>query len=428
MRNGVIIDDRDNVVVAIYPLHAGDEVTYALPGGESGHVVANQDVPLFHKVARQDIKAGQAVVKYGEFIGQATCDIKAGDHVHVHNCASSDALKDAVDVDADVQSEAARPSAPVACTRTFMGYRRSDGRVGIRNHVLILPTSICASDTTERIARAVEGCVTFHNQNGCSQVDADQQLTVDTLAGTLLPTQIFILCWQCRWAAKAAKTTWLSTRFVNVRTSESRRSSSSKWADRSKLSRRARGSRGELVREASLEVRTECGIDELIFGTNCGGSDTSSGLGSNPLIGEVSDWMVSQGATTVLCETPELFGGEHILARRAATKEIGDQLLKIVYDYEAYVQKFGAEMREGNPSPGNMAGGLTTLEEKSLGCIHKAGHSTINAVYPYAAQLDAHKGLVVMDTPGNDPSSVGGIIAGGCQLVVFSTGLGTPNG
>ena len=183
MRNGVIIDDRDNVVVAIYPLHAGDEVTYALPGGESGHVVANQDVPLFHKVARQDIKAGQAVVKYGEFIGQATCDIKAGDHVHVHNCASSDALKDAVDVDADVQNEAARPSAPVACTRTFMGYRRSDGRVGIRNHVLILPTSICASDTTERIARAVEGCVTFHNQNGCSQVDADQQLTVDTLAG-----------------------------------------------------------------------------------------------------------------------------------------------------------------------------------------------------------------------------------------------------
>ena len=175
-------------------------------------------------------------------------------------------------------------------------------------------------------------------------------------------------------------------------------------------------------------MRTECGIDELIFGTNCGGSDTSSGLGSNPLIGEVSDWMVSQGATTVLCETPELFGGEHILARRAATKEIGDQLLKIVYDYEAYVQKFGAEMREGNPSPGNMAGGLTTLEEKSLGCIHKAGHSTINAVYPYAAQLDAHKGLVVMDTPGNDPSSVGGIIAGGCQLVVFSTGLGTPTG
>ncbi len=427
MRNGVIIDDRDNVVVAIYPLHAGDEVTYALPGGESGHVVANQDVPLFHKVARQDIKAGQAVVKYGEFIGQATCDIKAGDHVHVHNCASSDALKDAVDVDADVQNEAARPSAPVACTRTFMGYRRSDGRVGIRNHVLILPTSICASDTTERIARAVEGCVTFHNQNGCSQVDADQQLTVDTLAGLASNPNIHSVlavslgCEGCQNDLVVDAIRKRTNKRIETLVIQQVGGSIKAVEEGTRLAR-------ELVREASLEVRTECGIDELIFGTNCGGSDTSSGLGSNPLIGEVSDWMVSQGATTVLCETPELFGGEHILARRAATKEIGDQLLKIVYDYEAYVQKFGAEMREGNPSPGNMAGGLTTLEEKSLGCIHKAGHSTINAVYPYAAQLDAHKGLVVMDTPGNDPSSVGGIIAGGCQLVVFSTGLGTPTG
>ena len=216
----------------------------------------------------------------------------------------------------------------------------------------------------------------------------------------------------------------------------------------------------ELVREASLCEREDVPVSELIFGTNCGGSDTSSGLGSNPLIGEVSDWMVSQGATTVLCETPELFGGEHILARRAATPEVGEQVLKIVRDYEKYVQMFGAEMREGNPSPGNMAGGLTTLEEKSLGCIHKAGHSPINAVYPYAAPLKSHEGLVIMDTPGNDmpesrrlfpflqvhpagktgrtcfnyvgwlliPSSVGGIIAGGCQLVVFSTGLGTPTG
>ena len=138
--------------------------------------------------------------------------------------------------------------------------------------------------------------------------------------------------------------------------------------------------------------------------------------------------MVAQGATTVLCETPELFGGEHILARRAATPEVGEQVLKIVRDYEKYVQMIGAQMREGNPSPGNMAGGLTTLEEKSLGCIHKAGHSTINSVYPYAVRIASHQGLVVMDTPGNNPSSVGGIIAGGCQLVVFSTGLGTPTG
>ena len=184
----------------------------------------------------------------------------------------------------------------------------------------------------------------------------------------------------------------------------------------------------KMVAEADQCVREPTDISELIFGTNCGGSDPSSGLGSNPLIGEVSDWLVNHGATSVLCETPELFGAEHILARRAKDKQVSDDILKIVYDYEKYVQMFGAEMREGNPSPGNMAGGLTTLEEKSLGCVHKGGHSPLNAVYPYAAQLNPHEGLVVMDTPGNDPSSVGGIIAGGCQLVVFSTGLGTPTG
>lgn len=184
----------------------------------------------------------------------------------------------------------------------------------------------------------------------------------------------------------------------------------------------------KMVAEADRCVREPTDISELIFGTNCGGSDPSSGLGSNPLIGEVSDWLVNHGATSVLCETPELFGAEHILARRAKDKQVSDDILKIVYDYEKYVQMFGAEMREGNPSPGNMAGGLTTLEEKSLGCVHKGGHSPLNAVYPYAAQLKPHEGLVVMDTPGNDPSSVGGIIAGGCQLVVFSTGLGTPTG
>ena len=308
-----------------------------------------------------------------------------------------------------------------------MGYRRSDGQVGIRNHVLILPTSICASDTTERIARSVEGCVTFHNQNGCSQVNIDQQMTMDTLAGLAANPNIYSVlavslgCEGCQNDLVVDAIAKRTNKEVRTLIIQEVGGSIRAVEEGTRIAR-------ELVREASLCEREECGVDELIFGTNCGGSDTSSGLGSNPLIGEVSDWMVAQGATTVLCETPELFGGEHILARRAATPEVGDQVLKIVRDYEKYVQMFGAQMREGNPSPGNMAGGLTTLEEKSLGCIHKAGHSTINAVYPYAAHIASHQGLVVMDTPGNDPSSVGGIIAGGCQLVVFSTGLGTPTG
>lgn len=427
MRNAVVIDGSDNVVVAIYPLDAGSEVCYPLPGGGEGRLVTREHIPLFHKIARTGIKKGDKVVKYGEYIGVATQDIAQGEHVHTHNCASTDNLKDDTDEAVSGFHAARRSEQPHECTRAFMGYRRPDGSVGIRNHVLVLPTSICASDTCERISCAVDGCVTFHNQNGCSQVDIDQQLTLDTLAGLASNPNIYgvlavsLGCEGCQNDLVVDAIRQRGDKPIRTLVIQEVGGSIRAVKEGTRLAR-------ELVREASLCVREKCGIDELILGTNCGGSDTSSGLGSNPLIGEVSDWMVSQGATTVLCETPELFGGERILAEHSRTPEVGDQLLKIVRDYEKYVQMFGAEMREGNPSPGNMAGGLTTLEEKSLGCIHKAGHSTINAVYPYAAKLKPHEGLVVMDTPGNDPSSVGGIIAGGCQLVVFSTGLGTPTG
>lgn len=428
MRNGVIIDEKDNVVVAIRQLEAGADVAYPLPAGGEGHVVTKEAIPLFHKIARTDIKKGDKVVKYGEYIGVATRDISQGEHVHTHNCESSDELKD-TDANGVGTVEATTAAAPAQheCTRTFRGYRRADGQVGIRNHVLILPTSICASDTSERIARAVAGCVSFHNQNGCSQVNVDQQLTLDTLAGLAANPNVYAVlavslgCEGCQ--------NDLVVDAIRKRTNKPIRSLVIQQVGGA-IKAIEQGTRvaRELVAEAAACEREDVPVSELIFGTNCGGSDTSSGLGSNPLIGEVSDWLVGQGATTVLCETPELFGGEHILARRAASPEVGEQVLKIVRDYEKYVQGFGAEMREGNPSPGNMAGGLTTLEEKSLGCIHKAGHSPINAVYPYAAQLKSHEGLVIMDTPGNDPSSVGGIIAGGCQLVIFSTGLGTPTG
>ncbi len=310
---------------------------------------------------------------------------------------------------------------------TFMGYRRPDGRVGIRNHVLILPTSICASDTTERIASAVEGCVSFHNQNGCSQVDVDRDVTLATLAGIAANPNIYgtvcvsLGCEGCQNDMVVEEIKKRTNKPIKTLVIQEVGGSIKAIEAGTRMAQ-------ELRAEADLCQREETDISELIFGTNCGGSDPSSGLGSNPLIGEVSDWLIERGATSVLCETPEIFGAEKVLARRAASKEVADKLLKAVYDYEKYVHMFGAEMREGNPSPGNMAGGLTTLEEKSLGCIHKGGHSPLNAVYGYADQLKAHEGLVVMDTPGNDPSSVMGIIAGGCQLVVFSTGLGTPTG
>ena len=183
-----------------------------------------------------------------------------------------------------------------------------------------------------------------------------------------------------------------------------------------------------MVAEAALLQKEEFPLSELIVGTECGGSDPTSGLAANPAIGAMSDLVVKAGGTSILSETSEFIGAEHILARRAANKEVHDRIYEITTRFENHFHAVGEDVRAGNPSPGNKAGGITTLEEKSLGCIHKGGHSTINAVYDYAKQVKSKQGLVIMDTPGNDPSSVAAMVAGGAQIVVFSTGRGTPTG
>lgn len=309
----------------------------------------------------------------------------------------------------------------------FWGYKRPDGKVGIRNHVLILPASCCSSDTARMIANQVEGAVYFSNQNGCSQVPPDMKLTMDILSGYAANPNIYgtvvvsLGCEGCQMdlvveeikkkTNKPLKTLIIQEEGGTIKTVE-------------KGVRYAQ----EMVQDAAKCRREEFPMSELILGTNCGGSDPSSGLGSNPLVGALSDRFVEMGATSVLCETTEFLGAEHILARRAINKEVHDKIYEIVYRYEESLRAIGEEIRSGNPSPGNIAGGLTTLEEKSLGCIHKGGQSTINAVYEYAEPLNTGDGLVIMDTPSNDAVSVAGLIAGGCQLVVFTTGLGTPTG
>ncbi|HEK4849296.1 TPA: UxaA family hydrolase [Clostridioides difficile] len=308
----------------------------------------------------------------------------------------------------------------------FYGYKRPDGRVGIRNHILILPTSVCASDTTRIIASQVQGAVTFNNQNGCSQVHSDQQLTMDVIAGYAANPNVYgvivvsLGCENCQndlvvdaikeRTNKPIKTLVIQEEHGTLKTIE-------------KAVRYAR----EMAQEASLLRKEEFPISELILGTECGGSDPTSGLAANPLIGELSDKLVDLGATSILSETTEFIGAEHILARRAVNEEVKEKILHIVHRYENSLKLVGEEVREGNPSPGNIAGGLTSLEEKSLGCIHKGGHRQISEVYDYAKQIDK-KGLVIMDTPGNDASSVAGMVAGGAQIVVFSTGRGTPSG
>ena len=309
----------------------------------------------------------------------------------------------------------------------FYGYRRPDGRVGIRNKVLILPASVCASDTTRIVSQQVVGSVTFSNQLGCSQVESDQQLTMDVMAGYAANPNVYgtvvvsLGCENCQMD--------LVVKAIQERTNKPLKQVIIQEAGGTlKAVEQAVRYAKQMVAEASLLQREKFPMSELILGTECGGSDPTSGLAANVLIGQLSDLMVKEGATSILSETTEFIGAEHILARRAATPEVHDRIFEIVHRYEKALSLVGEEVREGNPSPGNKAGGITTLEEKSLGCIHKGGHAPVNAVYDYAKQVEAHQGLVIMDTPGNDPSSVSAMVAGGAQVVVFSTGRGTPTG
>ena len=310
---------------------------------------------------------------------------------------------------------------------TFYGYRRPDGRVGVRNRVLILPASVCATDTARIIAQQVEGAISFNNQQGCSQVAPDQQFTMDVMAGYAANPNIYgtvvvsLGCENCQMD--------LVVKAIEERTNKPlKQVIIQEVGGTLKAVEIAVRYAKEMVAEASMLQKEEFPLSELIVGTECGGSDPTSGLAANPAIGAMSDLVVQAGGTSILSETSEFIGAEHILARRAINKEVHDRIYEITSRFEAHFHAVGEDVCQGNPSPGNKAGGITTLEEKSLGCIHKGGHSPINAVYDYAKQVESKQGLVIMDTPGNDPASVAAMVAGGAQVIVFSSGRGSPVG
>lgn len=309
----------------------------------------------------------------------------------------------------------------------FNGYKRPDGKVGIRNKVLILPTSICATDTARIIASKVEGTVLFHNQNGCSQVPKDQKLTMDIMAGMAANPNVYGIlvlslgCENCQNKIVVDEIRKLTNKPIETLIIQ-------ECGGVNNTIEKGITIANELICNSKKCKREKFPISELIIGTECGSSDPTSGLASNPLVGKISDYFVDNNATVILSETTEFLGAEHILARRGATPEIQEKIIKIVKDNEKYFTMFGENIRVGNPSPGNIAGGISTLEEKSLGCIHKGGSRQINNVYEYAQQIKNNEGLVIMDTPGNDASSVAAMIAGGAQIVLFTTGKGTPTG
>ena len=308
----------------------------------------------------------------------------------------------------------------------FKGYRRPDGKLGIRNHVLVLPCSLCASETARFIASQVPGAVYIPNQGGCAVSAADLEMTFKVLSGFAANPNVY-----------GTVVVGNSCEGVQAHLLVERIKALTNKPLESIVIRDVGGTikavelgvkyAMQMSMDASLCEREEVDISELILATECGGSDPTSGLAANPTLGYVSDKLVSMGATSILSETTELMGTEDILAARCADERVAKDLLAMIKNNEDHFALAGENIRDGNPSPGNKEGGLTTIEEKSLGCINKAGYSTISEVYGYGEQVDK-KGLVVMDTPGQDIASIAAMVAGGAQIVVFTTGRGTPTG
>lgn len=307
----------------------------------------------------------------------------------------------------------------------FEGYRRPDGKSGTRNIVLVIPSVGCSQGAAQSIAQGPKGVVYLPNILGCGQMGEDRALVKRTLVGFGTNPNVFavlVVGLGCEELApgEIAKEIIKSGRRVEVITIQ-------EVGGTRKTIRLGKKVVTEMLADASRLHREPVSLSELILGTECGGSDYTSGLASNPAVGTACDRLVAEGGTVILSETPELIGAEHLLAQRVRTPEIGQQILNAVAWWENRAIAAGQNIREGNPSPGNIAGGITTLEEKSLGCIYKAGKGPLEEVISYASN-PTKKGLVYMDTPAHDIEQLTGMVAGGAQIVLFTTGRGSPAG
>lgn len=308
----------------------------------------------------------------------------------------------------------------------FWGYRRAEGRAGIRNHVLILPSCVCGSETARIVASQVKGAVNIVFNTGCSDVQANTDMSQKVLTGFACNPNVYgvvIIGLGCETVGhrqlreKIQKMT--SKPVVSFGIQE-------EGGTLKTIEKAVRAAR-EMAAEAAMQPKERFDISELLLGIECGGSDATSGLASNPAVGELSDLLVDLGASTIMSESIEWIGGEHVLARRAATPEIHNQIIEVCRAYEEHLKAAGQDCRAGQPTPGNKAGGLSTLDEKSLGCIRKGGTRPIVEVLQQA-ERPTKTGAIVMDTAGFDISSVTSMVAGGCSAVIFTTGRGTPTG
>lgn len=308
----------------------------------------------------------------------------------------------------------------------FYGYRRKEGRPGIRNHVLLLPTCACASESCRIAASQVRGAVSIVFNTGCSDVAANTAMSQKVLTGFALNPNVYgvvIIGLGCETVPHAKLREKIQVQTSKPVVSFGIQEEGGTLKTIEKAVRAAR----EMAAAASMQQKERFDMSELLMGIECGGSDATSGIASNPAVGNLSDRLVDLGASTIMSESIEWIGGEHVLARRAATPEIHDQIIRVCEAYEKHLLGAGQDCRAGQPTPGNKAGGLSTIDEKSLGCIRKGGTRPIVEVLEQA-ERPTKQGAIVMDTAGYDISSVTSMVAAGCQVVIFTTGRGTPTG
>jgi altronate hydrolase len=414
------VHPRDDVLVALRDLQPGETVR-----SSQGTLTAKTLVPRGHKLAATAISTGTTVHKYGWPIGRATRDISPGEHVHTHNLATAlTAHEDYI----YTRPTTTAPPAP-ADTRTFLGYPRPDGRVGTRNEIWVLCTVGCVARTARRIADIagerlkgrVDGVHALTHPFGCSQLGDDLLHTRRVLASLAAHPNaggVLVVGLGCENNQLAALLDTASLNHARIRSFNAQ-------AVDDEIAEGVRAVE-ELAEMLDQDKRVARSLSDLVVGVKCGGSDAFSGLTANPLVGRISSVLAQAGGTPILSEIPEIFGAERILMGRAVDESVFNDTAKLVNDFKHYFTAAGQPVAE-NPSPGNQAGGITTLEEKSLGAVQKAGDAPLTQVLRYGERI-RRPGLALLEAPGNDAVSATAIAAAGATVLLFTTGRGTPLG
>lgn len=417
------INNEDNVVIAAEEIKKG---TIINDGNQDIEVL--EDIPVGHKIATQDIPKGENVIRYGNPIGHTTEEIKIGSWAHVHNIKTN--LSDLVEYQYNPVAD--KQVIITENVPTFKGYKRKDGSVGIRNEIWIIPTVFCANGPAQKIAEEAnrkygrtanfDGFYALTHANGCSQVGEDLMYTQKIIANLIQHSNagaVLLVSLGCEVNNFESMKPYLGSidmdrvMMLNCQEVEDEIEVGLEYIDK-------------LYEYASKFNREEVPVSDLVMAVNCGGSDAFSGISANALLGKVTDKITSYGGTVVMTEVPEMFGAEHILMNRAKDENVFEDIVKLINDYKLYFKKYGQEIYE-NPTQGNKEGGISTLEEKSLGCIQKGGQSIVTDVLAYGDKVKT-KGFNLISGPGNDLVGITNQEAAGCVLTVFTTGRGTPTG